>query len=100
MIESGLILFIGILVVMGKTPKSLLKKILGYDYIVDIIVSVGVGVAMYGTYSGMMAAAVAGIAISAAMFLAKRIVGFQRYERGEGWVEYVPRWRNQSHGTG
>lgn len=95
MIESGLITFASIIAVMCKMPRKTLQRLLGYSYWVDAIASVALAVALYGTYSGMMTAAVAALALSIAMAIAKRIVGFQQYSRTEGWVEYLPAWRQE-----
>lgn len=98
MIESGLLLFAAILAVMAKMPRSSLQKLLGYDYYVDAIASVFVMWVFFGsgTYSGMMTAAIATLALSLAMALAKRIVGFQRYSRKHRqWEFYMPAWRHR-----
>jgi len=94
MIESGLILFIGVLIVLGKMPRPNIKKLLGYELWIDVFVTLIFPMLMYGTYSGMVAAFVAGIAISVALRIAKHVLGFTRYERGRGWVEYTPAWRS------
>jgi len=96
MIESGLILFVGVLVILGKMPRPLIKKILGYELIVDVFLTLIFPMLMYGTYSGMIAAFVAGIAISAALRISKYIIGYQVWSKSEGrWIEYRPAWRNE-----
>lgn len=94
-IESGLLTFAAIIAVMCKMPRNTLQKFLGYDYYIDMIASAIVVTAMYGTYSGMMTGAVATLALSIAMAVAKRIVGYQRYHRNEGWVVFIPAWRHR-----
>lgn len=80
---------------MVKMPRSTLQKLLGYDYYIDMVASIAVGIAMYGTYSGMMTAAMATLALSIAMYIAKRIVGYQKYSREYGWELYIPKWRHR-----
>lgn len=95
MIEAGLIFFVSVMAVLVKMPRGTAQKLLGYEYQIDIIASLIFVMSMYGTYSGMMTAAVSALALSIAMAIMKRIIGFQKWHRRHGWELYTPKWRDR-----
>lgn len=89
MISNALITFLAIAIVMAKMPKNLLRKILGIDWLIDAGMTIGIGIAFYGTYSGMMTAAAACVAISGGLWLGKRIYGYDVLT-WKGWRHVEP----------
>jgi hypothetical protein len=89
-IESGVIIFIGLLLIFIKIPRKTSLKALGYPLTVDITVSVLAYAMHYGTFSGIMAAAVAGLMTSAMTSIARTTIGYYAngaYHPGK-WVDY------------
>lgn len=64
-IESGIIIFVGLLLLFIKLPAKLSLILLGSPLILDIAVSVFAYIIHWGTFTGVMAAAVAGLMCSA-----------------------------------
>ena len=91
MLFSGVLTAIGIVVVVGKFSRNTLEKILGYDYIFDGIITLGLPVLFAGTYSGVMTGIVTGLSISFILWVAKNTIGYQKYEKGK-WKKYPRKW--------
>ena len=83
-IESGVIIFLGMLLLGIKLPRRLSLKLLGHPLALDLSVSVLAYVLHYGTFSGIMAAAVAGLMCSGFTSVARYAFGY--IEKGS----YVP----------
>jgi len=81
MLTAGLITVLAVLVITMKLNKDTLQKILGYDIVIDILVTLGLTWLLAGTYSGMMAAIVGGLLFSIALYFIKHSVGYQRLTR-------------------
>jgi hypothetical protein len=79
MIESGLFVFTGLMLVFLKLPRRTILKLLGYPLTVDICVSLGTYVLHFGTFSGVMAATVAGLMCSAFTSFARWLVGYMAH---------------------
>jgi len=75
-IESGVIIFIGLLFLAVKLPPKVALRLLNYPLVIDIVVSILAFVMHYGTFSGVMAAAVAGLMTSAFTTIARRLFGY------------------------
>lgn len=75
MIESGLIVFIGVFLLLAKLPRRTMLRLLHYDVALDIVVSVFTLAIHWGTFSGIMAATIAGLLTSVATTLMKRMFG-------------------------
>lgn len=89
-IESGFIIFIGLLLLFIKLPHKWRLWLLGHSLALDCSVSVLAYMLHYGTFSGMMAAATAGLMCSAMTSLGKNLFGYTK--RGV----YVPgKWTVQ-----
>ena len=63
-IESGIIIFAGLLLLFIKLPRRTGLKLLAYPLTLDLIASVLAYIIHWGTFSGVMAAAVAGLMTS------------------------------------
>lgn len=95
MIMSGLLSSLGFVLVAAKFSPNFLKKILGYDYVVDAVITIGLPVFMAGTYSGIMAGVVTGLCMSVVLYVAKNTYGYMKYEKVDGkrqWKEYDAPW--------
>ena len=83
-IESGVIIFLGMLLLGTKLPRRVSLKLLGRPLALDLSVSVIAYLMHYGTFSGVMAAAVAGLMCSGFTSCARYAFGY--IEKGS----YVP----------
>ena len=83
-IESGVIIFFGMLLLGIKLPRKVSLKLLGRPLALDLGISVLAYVLHYGTFSGIMAAAVAGLMCSGFTSAARYAFGY--IEKGS----YVP----------
>ena len=87
-IESGVIIFLGMLLLGIKLPKKVSLKLLGRPLALDLGVSVLAYVLHYGTFSGIMAAAVAGLMCSGFTSCARYAFGYindKQYHKGRIW---------------
>ncbi len=87
-IESGAIIFLGMLLLGIKLPRRISLKLLGYPLALDLSVSVLAFIMHYGTFSGVMAAAVAGLMCSGFTSAARYAFGYikdKRYHKGRIW---------------
>ncbi len=76
MIATGLMVFLGIALILLKLPRRLMLKALGHPLAIDLTVSILVLGIHFGTFSGVMAATVAGLLTSLATSGARRLFGF------------------------
>jgi hypothetical protein len=84
MLTTGFAIFAGLLLLLIKLPRRTALKLLHRDVLLDLAVTAVVLVIHFGTFSGLMAATVAGLLTSVGTSVAKRVFG---YIRG---TEYVP----------
>jgi hypothetical protein len=87
-IESGIIIFFGMLLLGTKLPRKISLKLLGHPLALDLGVSVLAYIMHYGTFSGVMAAAVAGLMCSGFTSCARYAFGYienKRYHKGRIW---------------
>ena len=87
-IESGIIIFFGMLLLGIKLPRRISLKLLGHPLALDLSVSVLAYIMHYGTFSGPMAAAVAGLMCSGFTSVARYAFGYiegKRYHKGRIW---------------
>ena len=63
-IESGAIIFVGLMFIFIKLPRTTALKLLGHHLWLDVVVTILAFAMHYGTFSGVMAAAVAGLMCS------------------------------------
>jgi len=76
MIETGLAVFIGFAFIFIKLRRTVMLRLLHHDMLLDVAVTLVVLLIHWGTFSGVMAATVAGLLTSVGTTLAKRLVGF------------------------
>lgn len=87
-IESGVIIFLGMLLLGLKLKPRTSLTLLGYPLTLDISVSALAFVMHYGTFSGVMAAAVAGLMCSGFTATARYAFGYiegGKYFPGKIW---------------
>lgn len=87
-IESGVIIFFGMLLLGIKLPRRVSLKLLGRPLALDLGVSVLAYVLHFGTFSGIMAAAVAGLMCSGFTSVARYAFGYiegKQYHKGRIW---------------
>lgn len=75
-IESGIIIFMGLLLLALKLPTRISLMLLGHPLAVDLSASILAYIMHMGTFSGVMAAAVAGLMTSAFTSMARRLFGY------------------------
>lgn len=80
-IESGVIVFLGLLLLGVKLPPKVSLRMLGYPLYVDLCASLLAYVMHMGTFSGVMAAAVAGLMCSGFTSMARYAVGYVKDEK-------------------
>lgn len=87
-IESGVIIFLGMLLLGLKLRAKTSLTLLGYPLALDFGVSALAFIMHYGTFSGVMAAAVAGLMCSGFTSVARYAFGYIRagvYTPGKIW---------------
>ena len=87
-IESGVIIFLGMLLLGLKLKTKTSLALLGYPLALDFSVSALAFIMHYGTFSGVMAAAVAGLMCSGFTSLARYAFGYikgGKYHPGKIW---------------
>jgi nucleoside permease NupC len=72
---TGLTVFLGVALILAKLPRRLMLKALGYPLAIDLLVSAVTLLIHWGTFSGVMAATVAGLLTSLATSGARRLFG-------------------------
>ena len=76
MLMTGLMVFLGVALILAKLPRRMVLKALNHDVALDLTVSAIVLAIHFGTFSGVMAATVAGLLLSLATSAAKRLFGY------------------------
>ncbi|MFO1413353.1 MAG: hypothetical protein U1F10_05475 [Burkholderiales bacterium] len=85
-IESGVIIFAGLLLLCIKLPRWILLHLLAWPLALDVAISLIAYVIHWGTFTGVMAAAVAGLMCSGFTAVARWAIGYN--DRGT----IVPGW--------
>jgi len=75
MLMTGIMVFLGVALILAKLPRRLMLKALHHDVALDVAVSVLTLIVHWGTFSGVMAATVAGLLTSLMTSGAKRVFG-------------------------
>jgi nucleoside permease NupC len=89
MLMTGLMVFLGVALILAKLPRRLMLKALHHDMELDVLVSVLTLIVHWGTFSGVMAATVAGLLTSLATSGAKRLFGYIQNNRYHPGVFYL-----------
>ena len=85
MLLTGLTIFLGVALILCKLPRRWMLRALYYDVALDLVVSALTLALHFGTFSGLMAATVAGLLCSVATSGAKKLFGSI-----DGRGNYVP----------
>ncbi|MBK7815016.1 MAG: hypothetical protein IPJ52_12315 [Rhodocyclaceae bacterium] len=88
MLTTGFTIFLGVALILAKLPRRLMLKALKHDLAIDLIVTVLVLMIHFGTFSGLMAASVAGLLTSLATSGLKKMFGYI-----DGNYYIVGKWR-------
>jgi hypothetical protein len=89
MIADGIVVFAGFAFLAGKLPRKTMLRILGRPLVADVGVTATAYSLHWGSFDGVMAAAVAGMLSSATISMLRHGIG---YITPEG--EYIPgHWR-------
>ncbi len=75
MFLTGFMIFLGTAALLAKLPRRLMLRALHHDAALDIAVSVMVLTIHWGTFSGVMAATIAGLLTSITTSSLKKLVG-------------------------
>ena len=75
-IESGIIIFIGFLLLVFKLRPRTILRMLGFPLQVDLLAAVTAYILHWGTFTGVMAAAVAGLMVSAMTSIGRKLIGY------------------------
>ena len=76
MLTTGFMIFLGTFLLLIKLPRRLMLRALKYDLMIDVSVSAIVLTIHFGTFSGVMAATIAGLLTSVATSGMKRLFGY------------------------
>ena len=76
MLTTGFMIFLGVALILAKLPRRTMLRVLKHDLALDIAVSLITLMIHWGTFSGVMAATVAGLLTSVATSALKRLVGY------------------------
>ena len=76
MLTTGFMIFLGVALLLAKLPRRTMLRVLKHDLALDIAVSLITLMIHWGTFSGVMAATVAGLLTSLATSSLKRLVGY------------------------
>jgi hypothetical protein len=91
-IESGIIIFLGFILIAFKLNNKTLLRLLSRPLLVDLTASAVAYIIHFGTFTGVMAAAVAALMMSATISICRRLFGFiQKNENGDD-TYYVGAW--------
>jgi hypothetical protein len=94
---SGILTAVGIILIVAKLNPVWLERMLGYDFVIDLLMSFGI-VFIFGstgTISGTMASIVTGISISIILWIAKNSMAYQKLEKVDGkwiWKRFHGKW--------
>ena len=106
MLAIGIFSALGLLLLALKIGR---RKTIGHDVFVDVLITLTLMVAFYGTFSGMAAAMVGGLVATIVLFIMKKTMVHQKFvvttkptkvlnftlhtPRGK-WEERQPDWRD------
>lgn len=65
-----------------------IKKILGYDVWIDLAFTIFLGYILQGSFAGMMAALIGGLALSVILGSLKYLIGYKKLTL-KGWKEFT-----------
>lgn len=80
MLTTGFTIFLGVGLLLAKLPRRTMLRALKHDLAIDLIVTALTLLIHWGTFSGVMAATVAGLLTSLATTGLKRLIGYADVE--------------------
>lgn len=81
----GAVIFVGMMFLILKLPRPVVLWLLGHSLLVDVVVTIFAIMIHWGTMTGLMAAAIAGMCCSIATWLGRTLIGYKaggRIHRG------------------
>ena len=75
MFTTGFAIFLSLLFIMAKLKRKLMLRLLHFDVLLDMAVTMLVLYLHWGSFEGVMAATIAGLFTSLATTIAKRMFG-------------------------
>lgn len=93
-IESGVIIFLGFLFLFIKLPRRTVLWALGFPITLDVGFSALAYILHWGSYSGVLSAAVAGLMVSTMTSLSRYAVGY--IDRGKYYPGHFADWRKHA----
>ena len=90
--------------IVGRVSKTWLKRMLGYEWAVDIALTLGMILWFTGAggITAILTSAVTGAIFSVVLYSGKQIIGYEKYQKVDGkrqWVAYPPRWTLRTFGS-
>ena len=76
MLTTGFTIFLGVGLILAKLPRRTMLRVLKHDLALDVAVSLITLMIHWGTFSGVMAATVAGLLTSLATSGLKKLIGY------------------------
>ena len=76
MLMTGFTIFLGVGLLLAKLPRRTALRVLKHDLALDVAVTLLVLLIHWGTFSGVMAATVAGLMTSLATSSLKSLIGY------------------------
>lgn len=104
LLTPGFIVCAAFFILLLKMRRNLFAKLLGFDIYLDIGATVAMMYMFSGTYAGMMAALVGGLAFSILLIIAKYLMGYKKLVWVNDsdhvvptlrWVDVKPGWRRK-----
>lgn len=100
-IESGIIIFVGLLLLFIKLPLRWSLTLLNHALVLDIVVSILAYMLHWGTFTGVMAAAVAGLMCSGFTAVGKWLLGYIANNKYyPGVIDMTHKLREQANAQG
>lgn len=78
LLTPGLLTMLALVILMIKLRTDTLRKLLGFEIPLDIAATLLFIYLLAGTYSGMMAAIVAGLGFSLVLMITKKCIGYKQ----------------------
>jgi hypothetical protein len=76
MLTTGFTIFLGVALILAKLPRISLLKLLKYDLLLDVAVSLITLMIHWGSMGGVLGATVAGLLTSLATSGLKKLIGY------------------------
>lgn len=83
LIIAGILSAIGFVLIMSKFSKKVLHRILGYDWMFDLFITLTFMAFMAGTFSGAMTGIISGICMSIVLWITKHIIGYEKLVKAD-----------------